>query len=117
VKPARTFPQATRRLSRPEASPCADGQNRFHRAVTVSERTVITWEEVITRVPAGSRCPDPHGVGPQRTSRRAKAEALALPWFTSGLESVCSWDDDASPNTRRWMRSIRTDSRDWSHGE
>jgi hypothetical protein len=87
-KPARTLTQVSRRLSRPEEYHCTDGQNRLHRAVTLSERTVLTWEEVITRVHAGYRCPDPHGVGYRRTDRSGKADALALPWFTSGLDVV-----------------------------
>jgi hypothetical protein len=39
-------------------------------------------------VHAGYRCPDPHCVGHQRTYRSAKADALALPWFTYGLDVV-----------------------------
>jgi hypothetical protein len=56
--------------------------------VTLSERTVITVEEVITLVHAGYRCPDPHCVGYRRTYRSVKADALALPWFTYGLDVV-----------------------------
>jgi hypothetical protein len=56
--------------------------------VTLSERTVITLEGVIKLVHAGYRCPDPQCEGHQHTYRSAKADALALPWFTYGLDVV-----------------------------
>jgi hypothetical protein len=49
---------------------------------------MITLEEVIKLVHAGYRCPDPQCAGSQRTSRRVQADALALPWFTYGLDIV-----------------------------
>jgi len=56
--------------------------------VTLSERTVVTLAEVIKLVHAGYRCPDPACGGHQRTYRSARADALALPWFTYGLDIV-----------------------------
>jgi hypothetical protein len=56
--------------------------------VTLSERTVVTLGEVIKLVHAGYRCPDPACGGHQRTYRSARADALALPWFTYGLDIV-----------------------------
>jgi len=56
--------------------------------VTLSERTVITLDEVIKLVHAGYRCPDSQCAGSQRTYRSVKADALALPWFTYGLDIV-----------------------------
>jgi len=56
--------------------------------VTLSERTVVTLAEVIKLVHAGYRCPDPACEGHQRTYRSARADALALPWFTYGLDIV-----------------------------
>jgi hypothetical protein len=56
--------------------------------VTLTERTVITLDEVIKLVHAGYRCPDPQCAGAQRTYRSVQADALALPWFTYGLDSV-----------------------------
>jgi hypothetical protein len=49
---------------------------------------VITLEKVIKLVHAGYRCPDPHCAGSQRTYRSVQADALALPWFTYGLDIV-----------------------------
>gem|GEM_PF-2979336 len=83
MKPAKKFAQVSRRFYRPEQSYCPICQRRLQRAVTLSERTVITLEEVIKLVHAGYRCPDAHCAGYQRTYRSVKVDALALPWFTN----------------------------------
>src|SRR5438270_3642330 len=88
MKAARTFAQVSRRFYRPEQSHCPVCQRRLRRAVTLTERTVITLEEVIKLVHAGYRCPDPHCAGSQRTYRSVQADGLALPWFTYGLDIV-----------------------------
>src|SRR5258707_15590796 len=86
MKPARKFAQVSRRFYRPEQTRCPVCQKRLRRAVTLTERTVITLEEVIKLVHAGYRCPDPRCAGYQRTYRSVKADALALPWFTHGVD-------------------------------
>jgi hypothetical protein len=53
MKPARKFAQVSRRLYRPEQVHCAVCQRRLQRAVTLTERPVITLEEVIKLVHAG----------------------------------------------------------------
>lgn len=53
MKPARKFAQVSRRFYRPEQLHCPVCQRRLRRAVTLSERTVITLEEVIKLVHAG----------------------------------------------------------------
>src|SRR6266567_7817920 len=88
MKPARKFAQMSRRFYRPEQSRCPVCQRRLRRAVTLTERTVITLDEVINLVHAGYRCPDAHCEGHQRTYRSVKADALALPWFTYGMDIV-----------------------------
>src|SRR5713101_3382818 len=88
MKPARKFTRVSRRFYRPEHYHCPVCQRRLRRAVTLTERTVITLEEVIKVVHAGYRCPDPACGGHQRTYRSARADALALPWFTYGLDIV-----------------------------
>src|SRR5213080_2939105 len=88
MKAARTFAQVSRRFYRPEQSHCPVCQRRLRRAVTLTERTVITLEEVIKLVHAGYRCPDSHCAGSQRTYRSVEADALALPHFTYGLDMV-----------------------------
>src|SRR6266852_2962085 len=88
MKPARKFAKVSRRFYRPEQSHCSICQRRLRRAVTLTERTVITLDEVIKLVHAGYRCPDTQCAGYQRTYRSVKADALALPWFTYGLDIV-----------------------------
>lgn len=88
MKPARKFAQMSKRFYRPEQSHCPVCQRRLRRAVTLTERTVITLEEVIKVVHAGYRCPDVQCAGHQRTYRSMRADALALPWFTYGLDIV-----------------------------
>jgi hypothetical protein len=88
MKPARKFAQVSRRFYRPEQSHCPVCQRRLQRSVTLTERTVITLEEVIKLVHAGYRCPDTQCEGHQRTYRSVKADALALPWFTYGMDIV-----------------------------
>src|SRR5258708_22576740 len=88
MKPARTFAQVSRRFYRPEQTHCPVCQRRLRRAVTLSERTVVKLGEVIKLVHAGYRCPDPACAGHQRTYRSAQADALALPWFTYGMDIV-----------------------------
>src|SRR5881275_669305 len=88
MKPAKQFAQVSRRFYRPEQTHCPVCEKRLRRAVTLSERTVITLEGFIKLVHAGYRCPDLHCAGSQRTYRSMQADALALPWFTYGLDVV-----------------------------
>ncbi len=88
MKPARKFAQVSRRFYRPEQYHCVECQRRLRRAVTLTERTVITLEEVVKLVHAGYRCPDAQCAGHQRTYRSVRADALALPWFTYGVDIV-----------------------------
>src|SRR6266550_4598598 len=88
MKPARKFAKVSRRFYRPEQRHCPVCQRRLRRAVTLTERTVITLEEVIKLVHAGYRWPDSHCAGSQRTYRSVQADGLALPWFTYGLDIV-----------------------------
>ena len=78
----------SRRFYRPEQRHCPLCEKRLRRAVTLTERTVITLEGVIKLVHAGYRCPDLDCAGSQRTYRSIEADALALPWFTYGLDVV-----------------------------
>lgn len=88
MKAAKQFAQVSRRFYRPEQRHCPVCENRLRRAVTLTERTVITLEGVIKLVHAGYRCPDLDCAGSQRTYRSIEADALALPWFTYGLDVV-----------------------------
>jgi len=56
--------------------------------MTLTRRTVITLKGVIKLNHAGYRCPDVDCPGHQRTYRSPEADALALPYFTFGLDVV-----------------------------
>src|SRR2546428_1520991 len=88
MKKARKLAKVRRRFYRPEQHTCPDCQRRLRRAVTLSERTVITLGEVIKLIHAGYRCPNGQCATPGRTYRSAAADALALPGFTFGLDIV-----------------------------
>jgi len=88
MKKARELSTVTKRFYRPEQSVCPECQKRLRRAVTLSERTVITLGGVIKVIHAGYRCPHAECAGRSRTYRSAVADALALPGFTFGLDIV-----------------------------
>lgn len=88
MKKAREFSAVTKRFYRPEQSVCPACHRQLRRAVTLSERTIITLGAVIKVVHAGYRCPNVECTARQRTYRSAAADALALPGFTFGLDIV-----------------------------
>lgn len=88
MKTARSYPTMTRRFYRPEQYLCPECQRHLHRAVTISERTVITLTGVIKLIHAGYRCPNLECSAHARTYRSAAADALALPGFTFGVDIV-----------------------------
>jgi hypothetical protein len=88
MKKARKVAKVSRRFYRPEQHICPDCQRRLRRAVTLSERTVITLGEAIKLIHAGYRCPNGQCATHGRTYRSAAADALALPGFTFGLDIV-----------------------------
>ena len=85
---SRSYPQVMRRRSRPIEQECPQCHRRLREAMTLTRRTVITLEGVIKLTHAGYRCPDVDCPGHQRTYRSPVADALALPHFTFGLDSV-----------------------------
>ena len=88
MKKARQLSSVTKRFYRPEQSICPACQNRLRRAVTLSERTVITLQGVIKVIHAGYRCPNPECAAHSRTYRSTQADRLALVCFTFGLDIV-----------------------------
>jgi len=85
---SRSYPQVIRRWYRPVEHVCPQCGRTLREAVALSRRTVITLEGVIKLNHAGYRCPDPQCIGHQRTYRSVQADALALPYFTYGLDIV-----------------------------
>lgn len=88
MKTARTFSHITTHFYRPEQHLCPECQRHLRRAVTLSERTVITLQGAIKVVHAGYRCPNSQCVASARTYRSLQADALALPGYTFGLDIV-----------------------------
>lgn len=88
MKTAKKLENVTKRFYRPEQQTCPECHRRLRRAVTLSERTVVTLQEVVKVVHAGYRCPEPTCSAHQRTYRSNRADALALPGFTFGLDIV-----------------------------
>lgn len=82
----KAFTHITKRIYRPEVRRCLECGTRLRRAVTISQRTVITLTGVIRAVHCGYRCPAAGCAGGKRLYRSAQADALALPGFTFGLD-------------------------------
>src|SRR5213082_1424784 len=88
MRHSRSYPNMIRRWYRPVEHECLQCHRTLREAVAVSRRTVITLEGVIKLNHAGYRCPDAQCVEHARTHRSAQADALALPWFTYGVDIV-----------------------------
>jgi len=85
---SRSYPQVIRRWYRPLEHTCPECHRTLREAVAVSRRTVITLNGIIKLNHAGYRCPNVECPGHQRTYRSPVADALALPYFTFGLDIV-----------------------------
>jgi hypothetical protein len=85
---SRSYPKVIRHWYRPLEHECPECHRTLREAVAVSRRTVITLDGVIKLNHAGYRCPDVECPGHQRTYRSPVADALALPYFTFGLDIV-----------------------------
>lgn len=85
---SRSYPKVIRRWYRPLEHECPECHRTLREAMTLTRRTVITLDGVIKLNHAGYRCPDAQCPGHQRTYRSPQADALALPYFTFGLDIV-----------------------------
>jgi hypothetical protein len=88
MRPAKTYEKVTKRFFRPEIYKCPECQRSIKRALTVSERTVVTLSGVIKMTHGGYRCLNPECSLKGRTYRSAAADALVLPRMTFGLDIV-----------------------------
>jgi hypothetical protein len=88
MRHSRSYPNVIRRWYRPVEHECLACHRTLREAVAVSRRTVITLDGIIKLNHAGYRCPDVECPGHQRTYRSPVADALALPYFTFGLDIV-----------------------------
>jgi hypothetical protein len=88
MKRSRSYVNIMRRWYRPVEHECPPCHRTLRQAMTLSKRTVIRLDGVIRLIHAGSRCPDVDCPGHRRTYRSPAADALALPGFSYGLDSV-----------------------------
>ena len=88
MKKAKTYDNVVKRFYRPEIYKCPECQKSLKRAVTVSERIVVTFDGVIKMTHGGYRCLNPECEASGRTYRSAAADALVLPRMTFGLDVV-----------------------------
>jgi hypothetical protein len=88
MRKARNYPSLTKRTYRPEIEQCPGCGSRLRRYGTLSRRTVITLEGVIRVTHCGYRCPNSSCATRERSYRSARADGLALPGFTFGLDMV-----------------------------
>jgi len=88
MKPAKTYEKVIKRFYRPEIYNCPECQKPIKRAITVTERTVVTLGGVVKMIHGGYRCFNPECSLKGRTYRSAAADALALPRMTFGLDIV-----------------------------
>lgn len=88
MRTRKAYTQVVKRIMRPELTHCLECQRRLQRCVTISQRTVITLKQVIKVIHCGYRCPLSDCPGHTLLYRSAEADALALPGFTFGLDSV-----------------------------
>ena len=85
---ARAYEKVTKRFYRTDLHKCPECQRTLKRAVTITERTVITLDEVIKVTHGGYRCQNRQCKAKARTYRSVAADALALPHFTFGVDIV-----------------------------
>jgi hypothetical protein len=88
MRKQKRYPQVVKRIMRPEITHCLECQSKLQRCVTISDRMIITLEQVIRLVHCGYRCPHPECSGRKTLYRSAEADALALAGFTFGLDIV-----------------------------
>jgi hypothetical protein len=88
MRTKKVYPQAIKRIYRPEITHCLTCQTRLRRCLTISQRTVITLQQMVRVVHCGYRCPNSDCPDHQRLYRSSEAGGLALPGFTFGLDII-----------------------------
>src|SRR5258705_6288796 len=88
MKPVKTYEKVIKRFYRPEIYRCPECQKSLKRALTVSERIVVTLNGVIRMTHGGYRCSNPDCEAKGRSYRSAAADALVLPRITFCFDVV-----------------------------
>lgn len=84
----KSYKQFVKLILRPEVTHCLICQSKLKRCVTIADRMIITFEQVIRLVHCGYRCPKEDCEGKSVLYRSMQADALALAGFTFGLDIV-----------------------------
>jgi transposase len=82
------YNQVVKRILRPEVTHCLTCQSKLKRCVTITDRMIITFTQVLRVVHCGYRCPQEACEGRSILYRSREADALALSGFTFGLDIV-----------------------------
>src|SRR5947207_16013282 len=88
MKKAKTYDNVVKRFYRPEIYKCPECQKSLKRAVTVSERIVVTFDAVIKMTHGGYRCLNPDCEACGRTYRSGAEDAKVLQRMAFGLDVV-----------------------------
>lgn len=88
MRTKKSHAQAIKRIYPPEILPCLTCQTRLGGCLTISQRSVVTMQEVVRVVHCGYRCPNSDCPDHQRLYRMTEADGLALPGFTFGLDVI-----------------------------
>ena len=88
MRTKKAFPHVVKQIYHPELKSCLECQSRLERCCTISQRTVVTLDQVVRVIHCGYRCPHTTCPGRSRLYRSGQADALALPGFTFGLDVV-----------------------------
>jgi hypothetical protein len=88
MRTAKIYPTVTKQIYHAEMTMCPTCGSRLRRALTVSQRTVVTLDGVRQIVHCGYRCPQTDCPTASRAYRSTVADGLALPGFTFGLDVV-----------------------------
>ena len=84
----KSYSQAIKRIFRSEITHCLTCQTRLRRCLTISQRTVVTLQQMIRVIHCGYCCPNRNCPDHQRLYRSTEADGLALPGFTFGLDII-----------------------------
>ncbi len=57
MRTKKSYPQAIKRIFRPEIMHCLTCQTRLRRCLTISQRTVVTLQQIVRVIHCGYRCP------------------------------------------------------------
>ncbi|MFV9507611.1 MAG: transposase [Oscillochloridaceae bacterium umkhey_bin13] len=88
MRTAKVYPMVTKQIYHAEMTTCPTCGSPLRRAITISQRTVVTLDGVRRIVHCGYRCRQADCPTATRPYRSTVADGVALPGFTFGLDVV-----------------------------